>query len=201
MNAQRVFFLGLTACASLGLTLGSARAADFRESVAGRAKQRFVGQAGGRMQSPAAGGSIRFQNGMGPGVGTGINPGVNPGFNPGFNPAMNGSMRFQPQVNPTQGIQPANLRVPFTYTQGGPFYANRMPWGNFNYSWGGVPYFWYNNFWFRSMWYRGMPYYFAVPNETIPPEVVQQWTMWNQLKQQENQRNAGQLTAPRPPGQ
>jgi hypothetical protein len=182
MNRRRFGLgLGLTAAAGLALVAGSANAMGVNNSVAGMMKQRFGGNvAGARVQGPAAGGSIRFNQGMG----AGISP-------MGLSPAAMGTMRFGGAYNPTQGIQPANLRVPFTYTPGGPFYANRLPWGNFNYNWGGVPYFWYNNFWYRSMWYRGLPYYFAIPIETVPPQVVQQWTLWNQLKAQENERKSG----------
>lgn len=123
--------------------------------------------AGGRMANPMMGGSLRY----------GVSPVT---ANSMINPAM-GSLRFQPGFN--QGvIQPSDFRVPFTYLPGYNW-PNRLPYGYWGNTWGGVPYFWWNSFWYRSMWYRGMPYFIPIPVNTVPPQVMQQWNQYTTTPQ------------------
>lgn len=145
--------------------------------------QRFANPAAGRMPNAmmgGMGGSVRFNN----------------GFNGNFNGNFNGMMPGVGTVGRTagtwgnnQGLQPSNLRVPFTYTPGYRWYTGNLPYGNWRGTWGGVPYFWYNNFWYRSMWWRGMPQFIPVPVETVPQQMQDQWNQWYQMQQQKNNNN------------
>ncbi len=129
----------------------------------------------------AVGGGRAFNPGLGGSVSYGGNRSYNPGFSAGY-----GSVAFNASTyRNNQGLQPSQLRVPFTYTPGYQWYNGRLPYGYWGGAYRGIPYYQYNNFWYRSMWFRGMPYYIPVPINTVPEQVQKQWEEWYKLQQEQ----------------
>jgi hypothetical protein len=177
----RSFLISAAALACVALSVGDSAAQRFGGAAGGGMG---AGMGGARTGNPAMG-SIHY-NGMAPVTAQSM---MNPGrANLGMmgTGAQMGSIHYGQNFN-NQGLQPSDLRVPFTYSPGYQAYWNRMPYGYWNYSFGGVPYYWYNSFWYRSMWYRGMPYYIPVPVNTVPDPVQNQWTTWSQTPQGKKQ--------------